>query len=190
MRRPAGAQFLCDARLPAPGRRSPRRGRWCLPPPRRVRYAPRASSQPVPRTPTLTRHCAARSSIQVNRGFRRCNRFPVPPLTDNLNCPVVGILLGFAPWIVYWVLVGNVPFTTAVLVALTVAVLSFVIGRLKGNPGRTLEIGAVGTFFVLTILTFMLSQSFMERWMQPLSNAGIFLLGKYGERVGRPLVPG
>ena len=49
----------------------------------------------------------------------------------------MGILLGFAPWIVYWVLVGNVPFHTAVLVALAVAVLSFVIGRIKGTPAAT-----------------------------------------------------
>ncbi|MDT7763190.1 MAG: hypothetical protein QOC63_2610 [Mycobacterium sp.] len=98
------------------------------------------------------------------------------------------MLLGFAPWIVYWVLVGNVPFTTAVLVALTVAVLSFVIGRLTGKPGRTLEIGAVGTFLVLTILTFAVSQSFMERWMQPLSNAGIFLVALIGVLVGKPFV--
>lgn len=100
----------------------------------------------------------------------------------------MGILLGFAPWIVYWVLVGNVPFTTAVLVALAVAVLSFVIGRLKGRPGRTLEIGAVATFLVLTILTFAMSQSFMEQWMQPLGNAGIFLVALIGVLVGKPFV--
>ena len=100
----------------------------------------------------------------------------------------MGILLGFAPWIVYWVLVGNVPFTSAVLVALAVAVLSFVIGRVRGVPGRTLEIGAVTTFLVLTVLTFTLSQSFMERWMQPLSNAGIFLVALAGVLVGRPFV--
>jgi len=100
----------------------------------------------------------------------------------------VGILLGFTPWIVYWVLVGNVPFTTAVLVALAVAVLSFVIGRVRGAPGRTLEIGAVATFLILTVLTFTLSQSFMERWMQPLSNAGIFVVALVGVLVGRPFV--
>ncbi len=100
----------------------------------------------------------------------------------------MGILLGFAPWIVYWVLVGNVPFTTAVLVALAIAVVSFVIGRVKGTPGRTLEIGAIGTFLVLTVLTFTLSQSFMERWMQPLSNAGIFLVALTGVLIGRPFV--
>ena len=100
----------------------------------------------------------------------------------------MGILSGFAPWIVYWVLVGNVPFTTAVLAALAVAVLSFVIGRIKGKPGRTLEIGAVATFLVLTVLTFAMNESFMERWMQPLSNAGIFLVALIGVLVGKPFV--
>lgn len=100
----------------------------------------------------------------------------------------MGILLGFAPWIVYWVLVGNVPFTTAVLVALAIAVLSFVIGRVRGRPGRTLEIGAVATFLVLTILTITLSQSFMEQWIQPLSNAGIFLVALVGVLIGKPFV--
>jgi hypothetical protein len=100
----------------------------------------------------------------------------------------VSILVGFAPWIVYWVLVGNVPFEAAVLVALAVAVASFVIGRVKRTPGRTLEIGAIGTFVVLTILTFTLSQSFMERWMQPLSNAGIFVVALAGMLARRPFV--
>ena len=100
----------------------------------------------------------------------------------------MGILPGFAPWIVYWVLVGNVPFTTAVLVALAVAVLALAIGGVRGAPGRTLEIGAVATFLVLTVLTFTLSQSFMERWMQPLSNAGIFLVALTSVLIGKPFV--
>jgi hypothetical protein len=100
----------------------------------------------------------------------------------------VGILFGFAPWIVYWVLVGNVPFIAAVLVALAFAVAGLVIGRAKRAPGLTLEIGAVGTFLVLTALTFLLSQSSMERWMQPLSNAGIFLVALTGVLIGKPFV--
>ena len=100
----------------------------------------------------------------------------------------MGILFGFAPWIVYWVLVGNVPFTTAVLVALAIAVVSFVIGRVKGAAGRTLEIGAVGTFLILAVLTFTVSQSFLERWMQPLSNAAIFVVALASVLIGRPFV--
>jgi hypothetical protein len=100
----------------------------------------------------------------------------------------VGILLGFAPWIVYWVLVGNVPFGTAVVVALAVAVAAFMIGRVKRTPGRTLEIGAIATFVVLAILTFTVSRTFMEQWMQPLSNAGIFLVALASVLIGRPFV--
>jgi hypothetical protein len=46
----------------------------------------------------------------------------------------------------------------------------------------------VATFLVLAILTFTLSQSFMERWMQPLSNAGIFLVALTGVLIGKPFV--
>lgn len=100
----------------------------------------------------------------------------------------MGILFGFAPWIVYWVLVGNVPFGTAVLVALAVAIAAFVVARASGSPGRTLEIGAVATFLVLTVLTFSVSQVFMERWIQPLSTAGIFLVALISALIGRPFV--
>src|ERR1700739_1183604 len=92
------------------------------------------------------------------------------------------------PWIVYWVLVGNVPFTTAVLVALTVSVVTFGGGRVKGSPGRTLEIGAIGTFLVLTVLTFTLSKSVRKQWIQRLSNAGIFVVALTGVLIGKPFV--
>jgi hypothetical protein len=98
------------------------------------------------------------------------------------------MLFGFAPWIVYWVLVGNVPFKAAVLVALAIAVAVFVIGRATGKPGRTLDIGAVATFLVLTVLTFTLSDSFMQGWIQPLSNAGIFLVAVISMLIGKPFV--
>ena len=98
------------------------------------------------------------------------------------------MLFGFAPWIVYWVLVGNVPFATAVAVALLIAVAVFAIGRATGKPGGTLEIGAVATFVVLAVLTFTSSESFMARWIQPLSNAGIFLVALVGVLIGKPFV--
>lgn len=100
----------------------------------------------------------------------------------------MGILVGFAPWIVYWVLVGNVPFETAVLVALGIAAIGLVVGRIKKAPGLTFEIGAVATFSVLAVLTLVTDQSFMEQWMQPLSNAGIFLIALVGALIGKPFV--
>jgi hypothetical protein len=98
------------------------------------------------------------------------------------------MLFGFAPWIVYWVLVGNVPFGTAVVVALAIAVVASVIGRVTGKQGRALEIGAVATFVVLTVLTFTLSESALEQWIQPLSNAGIFVVALVGVLIGKPFV--
>ncbi|KUI42360.1 hypothetical protein AU197_14735 [Mycobacterium sp. IS-1590] len=100
----------------------------------------------------------------------------------------MGILLGLAPWIVYWVLVGNVPFAVAALIALAVALAAFVLGQVRGGPGRILEIGAVTTFLVLTVLTFALDQSFLERWIFPLSNLGIFLVVLTGVLIGKPFV--
>src|ERR1700743_656827 len=98
------------------------------------------------------------------------------------------MLFGFAPWIIYWVLVGNVPFAAAVIVALWIAIAAFFIGSGLGAPGRTLGVGAVVTFAVLTVLTFTLSDSFMQRWIQPLSNAGILLVAVVGLLIGKPFV--
>jgi len=100
----------------------------------------------------------------------------------------VGILFGFAPWIVYWVLVGNVPFKAAVLIALAIAVAGFAIGRRMGKPGGTLEIGSIATFLVLAVLIFALSESSIERWIQPLGNAGIFLVALISMLIAKPFV--
>ncbi len=85
-------------------------------------------------------------------------------------------------------LVGNVPFLVAVLVALATAVAVLAVGSLSGKPGRTLQVGAVATFSVLTVLTLVLHQDFMERWMQPLSNAGILLVALVGVLIGKPFI--
>jgi hypothetical protein len=98
------------------------------------------------------------------------------------------MLSGFAPWLVYWVLVGNVPFTIAVLAALAIAVIAFVLGRANGKPGGTLEIGAVATFGVLTVLTFTLTQSALGQWILPVGNAGIFLVALLSVLTGKPFV--
>ena len=109
-------------------------------------------------------------------------------LTASLDCLIVAILSGFAPWIVYWVLVGNVPFAVAALAALAVAALTFASGRVTGTAGRTLEIGAIATFAVLTALTFAARANFLELWLQPLSNAGILLVALAGVLIGKPFV--
>jgi len=100
----------------------------------------------------------------------------------------VGILFGFAPWIVYWVLVGNVPSLIAALVALALAVVGLAVSRATRLPARPLEIGAVATFLVLTAATVLLSPSVIERWAQPVSIAAILLVVLIGVLTGKPFV--
>jgi hypothetical protein len=84
--------------------------------------------------------------------------------------------------------VGNVPFAAAAAVALAVAVGALVVSRRRRTPGGTLEIGSVAVFFVLAVVTFTASESFVEQWIQPLSSAGILLVAVIGVVVGKPFV--
>ena len=98
------------------------------------------------------------------------------------------MLFGLAPWIAYWLLVGNVPLACAVLVALAIAVAGLLIASATGKAGRALEINSVAAILGLTILTFMLSESFLLQWILPLSNAAIFLVALAGTLTGKPFV--
>jgi len=100
----------------------------------------------------------------------------------------MGFLFGFAPWIVYWTLVGNVPFLVAASAALAISVAGLAAGRLTRTPGRTLEIGAAATFLILTAVTLLASQSVVQRWVLPLSIAGLLLITLIGLLTGKSFV--
>jgi hypothetical protein len=100
----------------------------------------------------------------------------------------VGILFGFAPWIVYWVLVGSASFLVATLVAFAIAIAGLVAGYLTRTPRHALEIGSGATFLVLTAVTLLTSQSFAQRWALPLSIAGILLVTLVGVQSGKSFV--
>ena len=70
----------------------------------------------------------------------------------------MGILFGFAPWIVYWVLVGNVPFKAAAVVALAVALAGFAIAAQHRQTGGSLKSALWQRLFVLAVLTFALGE--------------------------------
>jgi hypothetical protein len=100
----------------------------------------------------------------------------------------VGILFGFAPWIVYWVLVGNAPFLVAALVAFGIALAGLAAGYLTRTPRRSLEIGAGTTFLILTTLTLLAGESVVQRWALPLSFAGLLLATLLGRQFGTSFV--
>ncbi|MDT5347762.1 MAG: hypothetical protein QOH91_1049 [Mycobacterium sp.] len=96
------------------------------------------------------------------------------------------MLFGFAPWIVYWVLIGNVPFAIAALVALAIAVAALAIGRAARKPVTTLEIGSIAAFLVLAGLVSVISEPPMARWILPISDASIFTVALVSVLIGRP----
>src|SRR3954452_853060 len=99
-----------------------------------------------------------------------------------------GYVLGFLPWIVYWILVGNVSFQLALLVALAVAALAVVVGRVRREPGKTLDVGSLVVFVLLAAVAFTVPDDVLERWIQPLGNAGLLLIVLGGLAVRRPFV--
>jgi len=100
----------------------------------------------------------------------------------------VGILFGFAPWIVYWVLVGNAPLLVAALVAFAIAVGGLAAGYLTRTPRRSLETGSGATFLILTALTLLAGASVTQRWALPLSFAGLLVVTLIGRQFGTSFV--
>ena len=100
----------------------------------------------------------------------------------------MGIVIGFVPWIVYWILVGNIPFTTAVTIAFGITLLIQIIMRVRKQPLHTLDVGNLMVFAVLVVAAYVVPDDVLERWLQPLSSLGLFLIALVGLLIGRPFV--
>ena len=100
----------------------------------------------------------------------------------------MGIVIGFIPWIVYWILVGNIPFTTAVMIAFAITLLTAVMMRIRNQPMHSLDVGNVVVFAILALAAYLVPDNVLERWLQPLSSLGLFLIALIGVLIGRPFV--
>ncbi|WP_246171021.1 acyl-CoA thioesterase/bile acid-CoA:amino acid N-acyltransferase family protein [Pseudonocardia hierapolitana] len=97
-------------------------------------------------------------------------------------------MLGVLPWVLYWVLIGNVMFRLVVCLVLAVAVGTQVVSRLRRQPWRIFDLGSIVVFAILTLTAFVFTDAILERWLQPLGNLGLFLVALVGLLVGRPFV--
>jgi hypothetical protein len=120
---------------------------------------------------------------------------PGPPRTrENDHCRRrsvevgMGIVVGFIPWIVYWILVGNVPFTLAVTIAFGITLLIQIALRMRKQPAHTLDVGNLIVFALLVAAAYLAPQDVLERWLQPLSSLGLLLIALGGLLIGRPFV--
>jgi hypothetical protein len=100
----------------------------------------------------------------------------------------VGILFGFAPWLVYWIMLGNVPSEIAAGVAFATAIAGLAAGYITRTPRRSLEIGSGATFLVLMAMTLLADPFVVERWALPLSFAALLLITLSGRQFGTPFV--
>lgn len=94
----------------------------------------------------------------------------------------------FVPWIVYWILVGNVDFRLAVLIALAVAAVHLLREVQGGTKPKVLDIGTLAVFAILTIVAYATDDTFLERWIQPLSNGALLAIAVVSLLIGRPFV--
>jgi dienelactone hydrolase len=100
----------------------------------------------------------------------------------------MGIVVSFIPWIVYWILVGNVAFQLAVTIAFAIALLGLMVTRASHKSLHTLDVGNIAVFAALVLAAYVVPTDTLERWLQPLSNAGLFLIVLVGVLIGRPFV--
>lgn len=100
----------------------------------------------------------------------------------------MSLVVGFAPWILYWILVGNTGFVTAVAAALVLAAAGPLVQRMRGKPWRSLDVGTVVVFALLLIAALTLDDAVLERWLQPIGNLGLLLVVLGGILAGRPFV--
>lgn len=98
----------------------------------------------------------------------------------------VAFVVGFLPWIVYWILVGNASFVVAVSVALALAVVVNLVALVRRRPLMVLEVGSAISFAVFLVLALTLPDATLERWIQPLGNAGLFAVVVVSVLIGRP----
>ncbi len=96
------------------------------------------------------------------------------------------MIVGFLPWIAYWSLAGNVPFRVAVLVAFVIGVALSARSLLRHRAPKVLEIGSAVVFLCLLVAAFVVSSHFLQRWVQPMSNGGIFLIALVSILIGKP----
>jgi hypothetical protein len=94
---------------------------------------------------------------------------------------------GLAPWIVYWILVGNVDFRLAVLIAFGVAAFQLVkTVFLERQTPKVLDVGTVVAFAVLVIVTYATDDQFLERWIQPITSGALLAIALGSILIGKP----
>jgi hypothetical protein len=86
------------------------------------------------------------------------------------------VLIGFAPWIAWWVLAANNTYKEAALVALVLAVVIQLWGFLHGREPKILDLASIGWFVIIEVVAYTSSASDLGHYAQPASSAALTLI--------------
>lgn len=115
-------------------------------------------------------------------------RNPAPGAGETTPRRSGGVFASFAPWIAFWILVGNVDFRLALLVACALAVVHAAREARASSGAKVLDVGTAIAFAALLALASLGEEAFLERWMQPLANGALLAIALASVAVGRPFV--
>lgn len=97
----------------------------------------------------------------------------------------MNILIGYAPWIIFWILSSNNTFPEAVYAA-TVSVIIVNLMRLKKGNLKILEMGSLLFFVVMSIIILTSDPTWLEHQLNLWSNATLAAIALFSLAVGRP----
>ncbi|BBZ28060.1 hypothetical protein MMAD_23550 [Mycolicibacterium madagascariense] len=97
-------------------------------------------------------------------------------------------MAGFAPWIVYWVLDGNLPSAVAAMVALVLAAGALLADRVTGTPVQAIQIGSAATFVAVTIMGTLGGGTVATAWGPVVSYGGLLATTLFCAVTGTPMV--
>jgi hypothetical protein len=96
------------------------------------------------------------------------------------------VLIGFAPWIAWWVLAANNTYREAALVALVLAVVIQLWGFLHGREPKILDLASIAWFVIIEVVAYTSSASDLGHYAQPASSAALTLIILFTILIGRP----
>ena len=97
----------------------------------------------------------------------------------------MSILLGFAPWIVFWILVGNNTFQHAAWAALITSIIVNA-KSMKQKSLKVLDIGSLLFFLLLAMTTLVAEPAWLETWTHFSGNVALFVISLISLVIGKP----
>jgi uncharacterized membrane protein len=99
----------------------------------------------------------------------------------------MNIIIGFSPWVLFWVLSAHHSLIIAAGISLALSLAVNLRSYLKGRP-KILEIGSFVFLFSMTLLSLFTYSYAFWRWFHVMVNTALFLTSLFSILAGRPFI--